>query len=99
MRSRAKGARAVAQPPLQSGPVVSGDAHRGVAREAAAGPGEPVAGITGIEQAVAGEPVQHAAADLLFDHGSRFRLSAAACQNWTPPACSGSNRSSRMQPW
>jgi hypothetical protein len=51
---------------------VAGDAHASVEREAAVVPGEPVAGIIGIEQPVAGEPVQHPAADLLFDHGSRF---------------------------
>ena len=34
--------------------------------------GEHVAGVIGIEQAVAGEPAQHAAAYLLFDHSNRF---------------------------
>jgi hypothetical protein len=63
----------VAKQPLQSGLVVAGDAHRGVEREAAVNPGEHVAGVIGIEQAVAGEPVQHAAADVLLDRGSRFR--------------------------
>ncbi len=62
----------VAKQPLQSGPVVAGDAHRGVERETAIVPSQHVAGVVGIEQAVAGEPVQHAAADLLFDHGSRL---------------------------
>ena len=38
-------ARTVAWQPFQSGPVVAGDALRGVEREAAAGPGEHVAGI------------------------------------------------------
>ena len=63
-------AGAIAQQPFQSGPVVAGDAHASVEREAAVVPHKHVAGVIGIEQAVAGEPVEHAAADLLFDHGS-----------------------------
>jgi len=62
----------VAKQPLQSGPVVAGDAHRGVEREAAVVPSEHVANVIGIEQPVAGEPAQHAAAYLLFDHGNLF---------------------------
>ena len=52
---------------------MTGDAHRSVEREVAIVPGEHVAGIVGIEQAVAGEPAQHAAAHLRFDRGNRFR--------------------------
>ncbi len=42
-------------------------------RRTAVGPGEPVAGVNGIEQPVAGEPAQHAAGYLLLDHSNRFR--------------------------
>ena len=80
-------AGAIAQQPFQSGPVVAGDAHASVEREAAVVPHKHVAGVIGIEQAVAGEPVEHAAADLLSrnvtstmvypaDTGSRFSMLA-----------------------
>jgi hypothetical protein len=65
-------AGAVAQQPFQSGPVVAGDAHASVEREAAVVPGEHVAGVIGIEQPVAGDPAQHPAAHLRFDRGHRF---------------------------
>jgi hypothetical protein len=66
-------ARTVTQQPLQLGPVLACDAYRCVQRKATVVPGEHVADIIGIEQAVPGEPAQHAAADLpLFDHGNRF---------------------------
>jgi hypothetical protein len=45
-------ARAVAPQPLQTGPVVLADAHRGIEREAAVVPGEPVASVVGVEHTV-----------------------------------------------
>lgn len=57
-------ARSVAQQTLQSGPVVAGDAHCGVKREACVVPGEHVAGVIGIEHAGAGRT--SAASDTVF---------------------------------
>ena len=51
---------------------MTGDAHASVEREAAVFRGQHIAVIIGIEQPAAGEPAEHAAADLLFDHGNRF---------------------------
>ena len=60
-------AGAVAQQPLEPGPIVLADAHRGIEREAPVVPGEHVAGVVGVEQAAAGEPTQHSAAYPLGD--------------------------------
>ena len=61
------------QQPLQAGPVVSGNAHRSVEREAAVVPPEHVVGGLGVEQPAAGEPTQHPAAYLLGDGAEVLR--------------------------
>ncbi len=77
---------AVAQQPLQSGPVVAGDAHRSVERKPAVLPGQHVAGVIRIEQPVVGEPAQHPAADLRFDHGSGFPRQCRCLSKLDPTA-------------
>ena len=77
---------AVAQQPFQSGPVVAGDTHASIERKPTVLPGQHVAGVVRIEQLVVGEPAQHPAADLRFDHGSGFPRQCGCLSELDPTA-------------
>jgi hypothetical protein len=62
-------ASTITQQPLQSRPIMAGNAYRSVKRETAVVPAEHVAGIIAIEQAATRKPTQHPAAYLLGDAG------------------------------
>ena len=64
---------AIVHLPFQSGPLVPGDAHHSVERNAAILPGKHVADVIGLDQTAAGEPAQHPLANLFVDGGDGVR--------------------------